>query len=85
MRLKLTVDSTGVVTTAPGYLAPGPHPARDSSVVEVHQIPHGTPPAAVIAAYSRRIVNAHPYGPFRVSWAHLVKLTRPTPPDSPAR
>ena len=72
MRLKLTVDPAGAVSLAFSYLAPGASPGF--SVVEVCQIPHGTPPAEVLAASSQRIVNVHPYGPFRVSWSHLVKL-----------
>ena len=74
MRLKLKIDTTGAVATAPADLAPGAYPGF--SVVEVCHIPHGTPPAEVLATYTRRIVNVHPYGPFRVNWSHLVKLSR---------
>ena len=76
MRLKLKIDTTGAVATAPADLAPGAYASRGFSVVEVRQIPHGTPPAEVVAAYARRLVNIHPYGPFQVSWSHLVKLGR---------
>ena len=72
MRLTLKVNPAGTGSLAFSYLAPGASPGF--SVVEVCQIPHGTPAAEVLAAYSQRIVNVHPYGPFRVSWPHLVKL-----------
>ena len=74
MRLKLKIDSTGAVSLAFSYLAPGAYPAHGFSVVEVDQIPRLTPSAEVIAAYSRRAVNVHAYGPYRVSWSHLTKL-----------
>ena len=74
MRLKLKIDTTGAVVTAPVYLAPGAYASRGFSVVEVCQIPHGTPPAEVVAAYARRLVHIHPSSPFRVSWSHLLKL-----------
>ena len=74
MRLKLKVDSSGAVSTAPGYLAPGTSPGF--SVVEVQQIPRLTPPAEVLALYSRRLLTAHPYGLSQVIWSHLVKLRR---------
>ena len=76
MRLKLKIDTTGAVTTAPANLAPGAYASRGFSVVTVCHIPHGTPPAEVVATYTRRIVNIHPYGPFQLNWSHLVKLSR---------
>ena len=65
MRTKLKIDRAGAVSLAFSYLAPGAY--SDFSVVEVHQIPHGTPAAAVLARYAERLVNIYPYGPFRVS------------------
>lgn len=76
MRLTLKIDTTGAVATASADLAPGAYASRGFSVVAVCQIPHGTPPAEVVAAYARRLVHIHPYGPFRVSWFHLVKRGR---------
>ena len=83
MRVTLKVDSAGAVSGALSYLSPGAY--SGFSVVEVCQIPYGTPAAEVLALSAQRLVRVHPYGPFRVSWSHLGKLTRPTPPDSPAR
>ena len=74
MRLKLKIDRTGTVSLAFAYLALGTYPAHGFSVVEVDHIPRLTPPAEVIAAYSRRAVNVHAHGPYRVSWSHLLKL-----------
>ena len=74
MRFTLKIDRTGAVSLAFSYLAPGASAAQDFSVVEVDQIPRLTPPTDVVAAYSRRIVQVHPYGPHRVPWFHLVKL-----------
>ena len=76
MRLTLKITRTGAVSLTFSYLAPGASPAQGFSVVEVDQLPRLTPPAEVIAAYSRRIVSTHPHGPYQVSWFHLVKLPR---------
>ena len=72
MRLTLEGNPAGTGSLVFSYLAPGVDPGF--SVVEVCQIPHGTPAAEVLAAYSQRIVNVHPYGPFRGAWPHLGKL-----------
>ena len=85
MRLKLTVDSTDAVATASAHLAPGASASRGFSIIEVRQIPHGTPPAEVLALYAQRLVRIHPSGPFRVSWAPLVKLRRAAHSSSSAR
>ena len=83
MRGTLKVDSSGAVSGALCSLSPGA--VSGFSVVEVCQIPHGTPPAEVLALSAQRLVRVHPSGPFRLSWSHLGKLPRPTPPDSTAR
>lgn len=83
MRTTLKIAPSGAVSGAFCYLAPGLHPGF--AVVEVWDIPSGTPPAEVLALYTERLVNAYPYGPFRVSWAHLLKLRRPATPNHPAQ
>ena len=74
MRTTRKIDRAGAVSLAFSSLAPGASPGF--AVVEVHQIPHGTPPAEVLAHYAERLVNLYPDGPFRVSWSHLIKRGR---------